>query len=361
MRLVRQARDDIPQIAALPRLTMPGNAARLLAQLDPRLAAQGLLEQLDPLPARRSFVDLIPLFYAVSVLERVGPPVGAGGDGRAHGVTDRAVPLDDGVGRPRPPGSLASGPDSLGDLMGTRADRARRDRRRQGPSRAFRLLRPTVRCPAGLRTCRRPLTHSSPCPSVPPSSDGGVARAFDQGDGGDGAGRDGAGNGSPAGAVGYDRTNPVSNGCSTKGLVEETRTSRTFGAWSVRLRRSTVCGTAWALITRTDGKKCGASGANCATATLTRIKSDGTKSRSTRKQVAGTTSQYSLQFVAVVGASTRAPWPPTAARRSVTAPRSGTTPTAAGRSSDLRTIVAARLVLSVGSPHWGSGTSGGWS
>ncbi len=106
----------------------------------------------------------------------------------------------------------------------------------------------------------------------------------------------------PAGAVGYDRTNPVSNGCSTKGLVEETRTSHTFGAWSVRLRRSTVCGTAWALITRTDGKKCGASGANCATATLTRVKADGTKSRSTRKQVAGTTSQYSLQFIAVVGA-----------------------------------------------------------
>jgi hypothetical protein len=106
----------------------------------------------------------------------------------------------------------------------------------------------------------------------------------------------------PAGAVGYDRTNPVSDGCSTKGLVDETRTARTFGTWTVRLRRSTVCGTAWAVITRTDGKKCGASGANCATAALTRIKVDGTKSRSTRKQVAGTTSQYSLQFVAVVGA-----------------------------------------------------------
>jgi predicted ATPase/class 3 adenylate cyclase len=74
LRLVRRAREDIPQIAALPRFTMPGNAARLLAQLDPRLAAQGLLEQLDPLPTRRSFMDLIPLTYAVSVLERVGHP-----------------------------------------------------------------------------------------------------------------------------------------------------------------------------------------------------------------------------------------------------------------------------------------------
>jgi len=107
----------------------------------------------------------------------------------------------------------------------------------------------------------------------------------------------------PAGAVGYDRSNPTSTGCATKGLVDETRTSKTYGAWTIRLRRSTGCNTAWALVSRTDGKKCGASGANCAKATLTRTKADGTKSRSTRKQVAGTTSQYSLQFIGVAGAT----------------------------------------------------------
>jgi predicted ATPase/class 3 adenylate cyclase len=116
LRLVRRARDDIPQIAALPRLTMPGNAARLLAQLDPRLAAQGLLEQLDPLAARRSFVDLIPLFYAVSVLERVGHP--SAPEAKAVLTTSPIAPylsMMESVDLARR-ASSASGPDSLGDL-----------------------------------------------------------------------------------------------------------------------------------------------------------------------------------------------------------------------------------------------------
>jgi predicted ATPase len=73
--LVRRALDDIANVPALTRLTLPGGAFRLLSRLDPRVAAQGLLEQLDATPARRTFVDLIPLFYATSLLQRLGHPV----------------------------------------------------------------------------------------------------------------------------------------------------------------------------------------------------------------------------------------------------------------------------------------------
>ena len=114
---------------------MPGNAARLLAQLDPRLAAQGLLEQLDSLPARRSFVDLIPLFYAVSVLERVGHPTAP--EATASLTMSPIAPylsMMESVDLARR-ASLASGTDSLGDLMGPGADGTRRDRRRRGRAR----------------------------------------------------------------------------------------------------------------------------------------------------------------------------------------------------------------------------------
>lgn len=72
--LVRRALSDIPDVPALTRLTLPGSASRLLARLDPRIAAQGLLEQLDATPSRRSFVDLIPISYATSLLHRLGHP-----------------------------------------------------------------------------------------------------------------------------------------------------------------------------------------------------------------------------------------------------------------------------------------------
>jgi hypothetical protein len=104
-----------------------------------------------------------------------------------------------------------------------------------------------------------------------------------------------------AGAVGYDRSNPTSTGCNTKGQVDETRTAGTFGAWNVRIRRSTGCNTAWALVSRTDGKKCNVS-TNCAKVKITRVKTDGTSVSSTRRQASGTVAQYSLQFGAVVGA-----------------------------------------------------------
>jgi hypothetical protein len=74
LRLVRRALDDIDQVPALTRLTLPGSASRLLVRLDARLAAQGLLVLMDPASPRRSFVDLIPLFYATTLLQRLGHP-----------------------------------------------------------------------------------------------------------------------------------------------------------------------------------------------------------------------------------------------------------------------------------------------
>jgi hypothetical protein len=74
LELVARALDDIPNVPALTRLTLPGSASRLLASLDPTVAARGLLTQLDAIPARRSFADLIPVFYASSLLRRVGHP-----------------------------------------------------------------------------------------------------------------------------------------------------------------------------------------------------------------------------------------------------------------------------------------------
>jgi hypothetical protein len=74
LELVRRALADIANVPALTRLTLPGSASRLLARLDPRVAALGLLEQIDATASRRSFVDLIPLSYAAALLQRVGHP-----------------------------------------------------------------------------------------------------------------------------------------------------------------------------------------------------------------------------------------------------------------------------------------------
>ena len=72
LQLVRRAINEVPDVPALTRLTLPGSAARLLTRLDPSVAARGLLEQLDATPSRRSFVDLIPLFYAAALLDGLG-------------------------------------------------------------------------------------------------------------------------------------------------------------------------------------------------------------------------------------------------------------------------------------------------
>ncbi len=75
LRLVRRALADISNVPALTRLTLPGSASRLLSQLDPRVAARGLLAQLDATGERRSYVDLIPLFYAAELLHGLGHEV----------------------------------------------------------------------------------------------------------------------------------------------------------------------------------------------------------------------------------------------------------------------------------------------
>jgi len=74
VQLVHRAMRDIGSVPALTRLTLPGSASRLLAGLDPRFAAEGLLAQLDAAASRPSFVDLIPVSYASSLLNRVGHP-----------------------------------------------------------------------------------------------------------------------------------------------------------------------------------------------------------------------------------------------------------------------------------------------
>ena len=74
VQLVQDALDDIGDVPALTRLTLPGSASRLLARLDPRVAARGLLEQLAATPSRGSFIDLIPITYAAALLHRVGHP-----------------------------------------------------------------------------------------------------------------------------------------------------------------------------------------------------------------------------------------------------------------------------------------------
>ena len=73
---MRRAIDEIPDVPALTRLTLPGSASRLLTRLDPSVAAEALLEQLDATPSRRSFVDLIPLFYAAALLDGLGHRLG---------------------------------------------------------------------------------------------------------------------------------------------------------------------------------------------------------------------------------------------------------------------------------------------
>lgn len=72
LELIGRALDVIPRAPALARLALPGNASRLLSRLAPDVAARGFLDQLDALPSRRAFVDLIPLLYAVEFLRNGG-------------------------------------------------------------------------------------------------------------------------------------------------------------------------------------------------------------------------------------------------------------------------------------------------
>ena len=46
----------------------------MLSRLDPGVAAEALLEQLDGTPRRGSFVDMVPLFYGAALLDGPGAP-----------------------------------------------------------------------------------------------------------------------------------------------------------------------------------------------------------------------------------------------------------------------------------------------
>ena len=74
LQLVQRALNDIGNVPPLTRLTLPGSASRLLARLDPCIAARGLLDQLQTSASRRTFIDYIPVFYASALLHQVGHP-----------------------------------------------------------------------------------------------------------------------------------------------------------------------------------------------------------------------------------------------------------------------------------------------
>ena len=69
--LVRRALDDIADVPALTRLTLPGSASRLLSRLDPG-RRRGAARAARRAPRGGSFVDLVPLFYGAALLERLG-------------------------------------------------------------------------------------------------------------------------------------------------------------------------------------------------------------------------------------------------------------------------------------------------
>ena len=101
LELVRRALADIANVPALTRLTLPGSASRLLAQLDPRVAALGSARA----DRRHGLATIVrrpdPALLRGGPAPSGRPPggdVGAGDDG---GVADRAVPVDDGLRRPR--------------------------------------------------------------------------------------------------------------------------------------------------------------------------------------------------------------------------------------------------------------------
>ena len=113
--LVRLAMAEVDDVPAITRLTLPGSAFRLLAGLEPRVAAQGLLDQLDAVPDRRSSVDLIPLSYARSLLVRVGHPSASIPVGPVPAPEARHLSMMDVVEQTRRMAATSS-PDALREL-----------------------------------------------------------------------------------------------------------------------------------------------------------------------------------------------------------------------------------------------------
>ena len=74
MALVQEALGLMPDLPSFLQRTLPGNASRLTARIDVRLAAADLLERLEEERHPSTYVDLIPTFYATELLHRLGRP-----------------------------------------------------------------------------------------------------------------------------------------------------------------------------------------------------------------------------------------------------------------------------------------------
>ena len=94
-----------PTSPALTRLTLPGSASRLLARLDParRGAGTARADRRDAGPTIVRRPDPVVLRGSAAAIASGHPAAGVGA-GDDVGVADRAVPVDDGLRRPRPPG-----------------------------------------------------------------------------------------------------------------------------------------------------------------------------------------------------------------------------------------------------------------
>jgi hypothetical protein len=73
--LAQEALGAMPDLPVYLRRTLPGNASRLMARIDTRLAAADLLERLNGEHHTSTFVDLIPAVYATMLLHRLDSPV----------------------------------------------------------------------------------------------------------------------------------------------------------------------------------------------------------------------------------------------------------------------------------------------
>ena len=87
LQLVRRAINEVPDVPALTRLTLPGSASRLLTRLDPRVAARGLLEQLDATTVAPVVRRPDPAVLRGHAARRAGRPLG-----RAALITVTAAP-----------------------------------------------------------------------------------------------------------------------------------------------------------------------------------------------------------------------------------------------------------------------------
>ncbi len=78
--LARRALAEMPGVAGLPRVTMPGSFSRLVSRFDPAVGASELLAQIESGAGRRTFLGLIPVLYALELLGKIGRPMPPGAE-----------------------------------------------------------------------------------------------------------------------------------------------------------------------------------------------------------------------------------------------------------------------------------------